>query len=238
MLRGLVKSAFDGVGLYVFRTRTMPRGVSLHVDLRRLFRENPPDVIFDVGANVGQTTAALAASFEQARIWAFEPVRSTFASLVNNTKNNPRVIHANIAFGDKDGNSLMRVGAESGWSRVIDSGEVLGRTEQVAMARLDSYCAAHNIARIGILKTDCEGFELEVLRGARTMLENSCVDAIYAEVNFRRDGAHGDFFAIESYLTGLGYVFYALYDYSGWEYDVSKEGFTNALFISRNLAHS
>jgi len=68
------------------------------------------------------------------------------------------------------------------------------------------------------------------------MLENDRVDAIYAEVNFLRNGVLADFFAIESYLTGLGYVFYALYDYSSWQYDVSTKGFTNALFISRNLA--
>ena len=219
----------------------MPRGVSLHVDLKRLFGNTPPTVIFDVGANVGQTTAAFAASFERARIWAFEPVSSTFASLVKNTKGNPRVVRENMALGDKDGSSLMSVGVQSGWSRVIGSADALERAaerpiEKVTMLRLDSYCAEHGIARIGILKTDCEGFDLHILRGARSMLENDRVDAIYAEVNFLRNGVLADFFAIESYLTGLGYVFYALYDYSSWQYDVSTKGFTNALFISRNLA--
>jgi FkbM family methyltransferase len=239
-MRNLVRSVLQWFGLYAFQIRTIPRGISLHVDLKRLFGDTPPTVIFDVGANIGQTSAVLSSSFASARIWAFEPVSATFDCLVENTRGNPRVARENIALGDRDGTSLMSLGAESGWSRVIDQNEpaVRGaeaRTEQVTMLRLDTYCARHNIDRIGILKTDCEGFDLQVLVGAKRMLESGSVDAIYSEVNFRRDGGHGDFFAIESYLTGFGYSFYALYDYSGWEYDVAKEGFTNALFVSRAL---
>lgn len=53
-------------------------------------------------------------------------------------------------------------------------------------------------------------------------------------MNFRRDGRHGDFFAIEAYLRPLGYDFTALYDYSGWQYDLSREAFANALFTRRS----
>lgn len=218
----------------------MPRGVSLGTDLTRLFESIPPSVIFDVGANIGQTTVFFAAKFRHANIWAFEPVSSTFELLVRNTRCNRRVHREKLALGDKDGICLMKLGDQSGWSRVIDQNAAFlqaseRRTEQVRMSRLDSYCAEHGIARIGVLKTDCEGFDLQVLHGAKAILESGSVDAIYAEVNLRRDGVHADFFKIEEYLTSLGYVFYAFYDYSGWEYDISKEGFTNALFVSRRL---
>ena len=40
-----------------------------------------PRVIFDVGANIGQTSARLAALFPDASIHAFEPVAASFAQL-------------------------------------------------------------------------------------------------------------------------------------------------------------
>ena len=44
------------------------------------------EVIFDVGANIGETAIALAADLPEATVYAFEPVAETFRTLVQNAR--------------------------------------------------------------------------------------------------------------------------------------------------------
>lgn len=239
MIRQLAKRAFRTIGIHAFRTRSMPRGIALDVDLRRIFQARSPDVIFDVGANIGQTSEFFASIFPGATIFAFEPISSTYDALRKNTKGIARIRTERLSLGDREGDAVMKLGAESGWSRVIEGNQEASHSpetsETVRMMRIDTYCAEKGIRAIDVLKTDCEGFDLKVLQGAGAMLKLQAIGAVYSEVNFRRDGSHADFFAVESYMSSLGYSFYALYDYSGWQYDVSRFGFANALFLSEPL---
>jgi trans-aconitate methyltransferase len=61
------------------------RGYHLMNDLRFWTRDRSVDVIFDVGANVGQTVDRLREYFPSARIEAFEPVSDIFETLQDNT---------------------------------------------------------------------------------------------------------------------------------------------------------
>jgi hypothetical protein len=74
-----------------------------------------------------------------------------------------------------------------------------------------------------------------VPRGASRRAFAYMINALVRNV-FRRDGRHGDFNDIDHHLRQFKYVFYGLYDYLGWQYDVGKEGFTNALSIAPALA--
>lgn len=79
-----------------------------------------------------------------------------------------------------------------------------------------------------LLKTDTEGFELEVIRGADRMLSGS-VRAVLAETAFNRaDRRHVHFADLSAALEPHGFTFVALYDGClngrGWD-------FGNALFV-------
>lgn len=214
--------------------------MELNTDLQRLFGARPPVTIFDVGANVGQTTCRLAQSFPQAIIHAFEPVKETFAALQRNVRALPRVVPHNLALGASDTHVRMKAVPVSGSNRIIadDDTAVGGPIETVELCRLDTFCRSADIASIDLLKTDCEGHDLAVLQGAGSLLDAGRIACVYCEVNLRRDGMHADFFAMESLLRPRHYTFYALYDYSGWQYDVSSDGFANALFVSNTLLQS
>jgi len=220
--------------LELYRRSTLSRGMSLEVDLARLFA-NGPTVLFDVGANVGQTSLRLASVFPQAEIYAFEPVSRTYQELVTNTRLNTKIHNNHLSLGERDGAASMILLQESTWSRVVTEPIAGATIEEVKMARLDTYCRERKLSSIDLLKTDCEGYDLQVLQGAHDMLANSAITAIYSEVNFNRDGRQMDFFAMESYLSGFGYVFYGLYDYSGWQYPIPTDGFTNALFVHKSV---
>jgi FkbM family methyltransferase len=237
ILERILRKCCRLAGIYVFPTETMGRGIVLDVDLTRLLGEDGARVIFDVGANIGQMSESFSACFPRAEIHAFEPIRATCERLTSNTKANPR-IHAHcLALGEEDGEATMQTGAQSERNRVVpsaDAAAALG-AERVEMRRLDSFCQARHIERIDLLKTDCEGHDPQVLRGSEAMLSAGRVRLVLCEVNFRRDGANGDFFQIESYLGKFGYAFYALYNYSSWRRDVSTSGFANALFASKEV---
>lgn len=125
----------------------------------------------------------------------------------------------------------MAIDQESTWNRIVDPacGGGMPR-EEVQMTTLARYCEEHHIDRIALLKTDCEGYDLEVVAGAAPLLAADGVDLVYCEVNFRRDGAHGDFFALHEYLVSYDYAFYALYEYSGIG-AAMRRSFSNALWI-------
>lgn len=211
----------------------MPRGLDLLIDLRRIWPNRPPGVILDVGANQGQTSQMLASAFPGTTIHAFEPVGATHAILVETMHSTPNVHAHRIALGDRDGTALMEADPGSGCNRLLEGEPAQpGRQiESVPLRRLDTVAPELGLDAIALLKTDCEGHDLGVLHGAESLLRSQRMACVYCEVNFRRDGQHGDFFAIESYLHGLGYSFYALYDYSSWQHDVAREGFANALFV-------
>src|SRR5262249_52326300 len=77
-----------------------------------------------------------------------------------------------------DMSSLLPRGPEN-WIDVVSSSDV-------KLSTIDRYCADKKIERIDLLKSDTQGFELEVLKGARRMLEERRVGAIYVEITFAR----------------------------------------------------
>jgi FkbM family methyltransferase len=232
MIKSLIKNALRKFGLDVYRHQTMARGINLHVDLQRIFHRGIPKVIFDVGANVGQTARELSAVFPTTLIYSFEPISSTYSKFVGNVADLPNIKPHKIALGAEKAIVKMSSAPESGSNRILFSNLHAPDCpyEEVDVERLDEFCVRNGITCIDLLKIDCEGHDLHVLQGAGSLLDSG-VSCVYCEINFRRDGRHGDFFAIESLLSQKDYTFYALYDYSGWRYDIPMEGFTNALFI-------
>jgi FkbM family methyltransferase len=233
MLFNALKAILASVNLKVVRVSLQQRGTDLEVDLKRFFKTKPPTILFDIGANVGQTAQRFASFYSSADIYAFEPIQATYQILLSRTAKNPRIHCHCVALGEKSVEVEMRIGTNSQGSRRTypDNSDQGGPREKVQMLQLDDFCEQHDISRIDLLKTDCEGYDLEVLLGARRLLSEGQIDVIYCEVNFLRDKRHADFFEVESYLYGLGYMFYGLYEYFGdW---VGSS--TNALFVRKDF---
>ncbi|MFP5478228.1 MAG: FkbM family methyltransferase [Alphaproteobacteria bacterium] len=58
-----------------------------------------PGLIFDVGANSGQTAGKMVQRAPEARIHAFAPVPDTYCELVANMQAHPNVVPHNLALG-------------------------------------------------------------------------------------------------------------------------------------------
>ena len=216
-----IKTLASAVGLDLVRRSNVPFGVNWQNDAWSLVGTDPNPVVFDIGANIGQTAFKLIDRFPSAEIYCFEPVPSTFKRLSLNLSKYPQIRCVNFALGEAEGQAEMTVDRDR--MNTLVSGTSSGATAQVAVATVDGFCTTNGIAKIDLLKIDTEGFETAVLRGAERMLASGSIDLVLAECDFitRRDQPHGNFFEIHELLTGYGFRVVGLYNggldrNSGW----------------------
>lgn len=119
------------------------------------------DTVVDVGAQGGDYTL-LAGKYYGSQVYAFEPMKSNFETLSNNIERNGQkgISLFNIALGAHSSKTRLNFDGD-----MITSSET-GNGELVSMERLDSF----NL-KPSILKIDVEGFELDVLEGARETIK-------------------------------------------------------------------
>ena len=77
----------------------LSRGIDLIKDIDFYLPRYRVDVVFDVGANIGQSANSYLAGFPDSCIYCFEPVSYTFHRLQDNFKNNERIECYQFAFG-------------------------------------------------------------------------------------------------------------------------------------------
>jgi FkbM family methyltransferase len=114
-------------------------------------------VALDIGANIGLWSRDLCEHFEQ--VIAFEPVPQFRKCLLKNVTSDNLDVRA-CALGEEDTHIQMVVTEGNTGHSHVDTSSV-GRGT-IPMHRLDSL----NFDRIDYVKIDCEGYELNILRGA------------------------------------------------------------------------
>jgi FkbM family methyltransferase len=131
------------------------------------------DLCVDIGANIGFYTLGLARKAIRGSVHSFEPVPLNYHLLAVNVIGNrlTNVVLNQCAVGNTDGQTHCCIAEDGAFSSLVDTGRrAIVETATIALTRLDSYCAERNLARIDILKVDVEGGELDVLRGAASLL--------------------------------------------------------------------
>jgi FkbM family methyltransferase len=176
--------------------------------------------IFDVGAHFGETTGVLTTLFPRSRVYAFEPDETNWSRMKQRFANDSRIEVAHMAVGQKDGrallyrnnydatHSLLRFNALeiNRWADANDFREE--RPEEVDQVTLDSFCDAHGITSIDILKLDIQGGELMALQGGTDKLSEQSVGVIFCEAAFRPLYQNQPlFWDITAYLMSYGYHF-------------------------------
>jgi FkbM family methyltransferase len=143
-------------------------------------------VAFDVGVNYGYTSVWLSRWAEQ--VHAFEP-NPRNAALIReqlSIRGIGNVELTETALSDREGEATLHVKAFDGHHALADIGASPTHDRiRVATTTIDREAAARGIDRIGLLKIDVEGFEAEVLEGARGLLANGAIDLILFEFSPR-----------------------------------------------------
>jgi FkbM family methyltransferase len=170
-------------------------GADLAQDFRRMYGARPVEMIFDVGANEGQTAVELARAFPRATVHSFEPFNRAFDALRRATLPFQNVKPVNLALGDAASSRTLFVNKSSPTTSLLPmSAEAAAfvpgiemaatGTAEIQVATLDDYCAREQIGFIDLLKMDVQGYEQRVLRGGHGMLSQQKVASVFTEVLF------------------------------------------------------
>ena len=218
-LKEFLRRGFRRWGYSVYRSKALPVGLDLVADISRIKDFASMRVVFDVGANIGDWTLDHLAHAPAATFYCFEPSADTFRTLNGRVGHRPRVRTVQAAAGCVSGSAhLYRFGSSVQHSLVARAAEDGSTgTEEVRVLTLDEFADGHGIEHIDLLKTDTEGYDAEVLAGARRMLERKRIDFVFVEVNFAKDDAgHSNFDPIAALLGKHGYQPVGFYDVHLW----------------------
>jgi FkbM family methyltransferase len=137
---------------------------------------NDTTVVADIGANIGLHSFCLKSLYPEMQIIAFDPSPYSWKYMELSVKYNKiqNVRIEKIALSDKNGTiDLFNWGQESSYDSLENTGRVVGvkpNIINVPVARLDDI---KDLPRVTVIKMDCEGAELSILKGAKQLLLNN-----------------------------------------------------------------
>jgi FkbM family methyltransferase len=129
-----------------------------------------PQIVVDVGGNVGDWTGAMLASAAPHRILVVEPSQTNIDKLRARFGEHANVTIVPHALSDRDAQAtLFSDAAGSGMAslhqrQLEHRGISHAACEEVSLMSCDTFLAEFGIEEIDVLKLDIEGHELEVLR--------------------------------------------------------------------------
>jgi FkbM family methyltransferase len=162
--------------------------------------------VIDVGANVGQFARAAVETFPRASVVSFEPLAEPASRFRRSLADRPNVRLIQSAVGRETSTIDFFAHPDSRSSSALKAHDVDVPPTAVPVTSLDESMGAEPLARPALLKLDVQGYELEVLLGARATLAQC--DAVVAEVSFAtRYERAPTFDAIYRHLHDGGWAF-------------------------------
>jgi FkbM family methyltransferase len=234
-IKKLVNTALRPLGHELNRVSAPQYGLDINRDLSSLIVDRHPIVTFDIGANVGQTVQRFRSIWKDPIIHCFEPGENAFPKLCEATSRLPNITINNYALGacNETRTLLQHHANESYMNSFLSPGpECWTSVEQaisVPVTTIDAYCAQKNIGTIDLLKTDTQGFDLEVLHGARESVSKGQIRFLLLEIMFSElyDGQPKCEQMLQA-LRGMGFSLFALYD---WTIRGGRAGNVDGLFV-------
>ena len=232
------------------KRRTAPDGqiAALLKDIEPFFYLRSVTYV-DVGAHRGDVFCEVARSgLRLTEAHLIEPNPTVFTQLertVHALDPKGRVLCHNFALAERPGRLRLR---EAGtMTRVIGPAEAAaaeggeppsGRWDfEVEATTLDRLVQDFRQPRISILKIDVEGYESQVLAGARDLLASQAIDFVYIEAGLATGGQQTYYREIEDLLGGHGYRLFRIYEQiHEWQTDSPLLRRANLAFLSERFA--
>ena len=199
------------------------------LDIRNSGR--PINTILDIGANIGQSAVKFHHAFPNANIYCFEPVNHLYLKLEDNVRSYSNIYTYSDALGALPAKSKIYLTAHETTSSMIKPG-YMKQAQDVNVITVDNFLETENIDKVGLMKIDVEGLDLDVLKGAEKTLKAKKVQFILVECGFYKDLPNLVCFdTIRDYLHQFGYRVFGIYDQQlAWSGPLSLR-YVNACFI-------
>lgn len=151
-------------------------------------------IIFDVGANVGDWSAAVIEQLNNKGIakdvllFSFEPVPSTAEELRRNLRGNHPCLHIEeLALSEARGTAEIYIAGPTAGTNSLypDSAVIKQDTVTIDLISAADFCGARGIPHVHLMKCDTEGHDMEVIRGALPLLNEERISVLQFEYNHR-----------------------------------------------------
>ena len=176
--------------------RTLLHGMGRPLDRR--------SVVFDVGANLGQTARAVRRWLPSVDLHCYEPFPSTFRRL---QAARPRASLHQVGLSRRSGSATMDQGAHHMCARIVaeaaSAAEGHGPPVEVPVRTVDEELGRLGLPRLEALKIDVEGHELDVLHGAEAAIRDDRIDLVLAECRIGASGSLTQHVPIEALVAHL-----------------------------------
>ena len=185
MSKDLVKRFLRNAGYEIIRKRP---------DIADILHEYGFRLVLDVGANVGQFGRSLVDRGYRGRIVSFEPVSKAFEELRLCAQSHLLWEAVHIALGGATGDSIINVSRSSVYSSLLEESSTLLEfdsnawpvtTETVHVETIDAVFEQYRKdENRTFLKIDTQGYEKEVILGARESLRH--IEGVQIEASLSR----------------------------------------------------
>ena len=199
--------------------------------------KNNNNIIFDVGANKGQSLERYIKLFKNTFFYSFEPSLEAFKILKLNYENFSNIKLFNIALGSEKKNKIFYEYKNNELSSFISINKKFDEAKKkisVEVDTIDSIFKKNKLKKINLLKMDTQGYEETILIGAKNSIAEQKIDLIELEIIL------GDYYEksssfkkIEDTLSSGGYRLLAL-DRRSNIFE-NKKFYFNALYASQNV---
>ena len=218
-------------------------------------------VIFDVGANIGQSIDRFRTYAKKAMIFSFEPNSEVYSVLKKKESIDNNLKTFNFGLGEKKETLDFYIQPDSGGSSFLSidvEGEAfklsntnlakenhnkttlkkdiaLNTKVSLPVETLNNVANTEGVNVIHLLKIDTQGFEAEVLKGCKDKLQ----DVLIIETEIIFSDAYekaGTFYEVEEVIKGYGFVLWDV-PYIGKfaSDDINKINFIDATYINEKL---
>jgi len=205
----------EGIDLSLF----LFGGFQKHVSQNRYLSLPKDGVVFDIGANFGAMTLRFARLVPFGRVYAFEPTFYAFDRLTKNIALNPvlaKRITAVQSFVSSDlcdravqqVYASWKVGGADGEKGHKIHGGLKKSVQGVPAVSIDQFCLQQDLHRADLIKIDTDGYEMEVLKGARRLIEKFRPAVIFEIGLYLLDEAGICFDDYLEFFYPLGYRLY------------------------------
>lgn len=187
----------------------MESWLSDHVKSGNLVTEN--SIMLDVGAYKGDFSKQMLAESNLDKAILFEANTDNFNDLQNIFLNQDNISLFNYAVGNENGESIFHCDSDLATGSILpykyrenDNSDV--KRHQVKLIKLDSFFQTNpSSQRIALIKTDTQGYDLQVLQGAENTIANHqpwlIIELIFTPLYKNQSDPH----QIISWLAERGY---------------------------------
>lgn len=227
-----------GYRIVNFRKTESSPGKSHLLDIARILQHIQSPMIFDVGANRGQSAIQFNEFFRKPTIHSFEPTPSTFDVLKKKCTELANAKPWNFAVGSEKGMLKLHENTFSEMNSLLPKtklawGEELSQI-QVEVITLDEFAAEQGIEFIHLLKSDTQGFDMEVFKGAKDLMMKDKIGLLFFEVTFVELYENlpklGELFTL---LESNRFKLIGIYDHN---YIDGKLGWCDLLFVNNKFS--